>query len=40
MVYYFQHIILDKLYYKNLFLRKNQADHVRHFIWPEWKRKK
>ena len=22
--------------YKNLFLRKNLADHVRHLIWPEW----
>ena len=24
--------------YKNFFLRKNQTDHVRHLIWPEWKK--
>ena len=28
------------IYYKNLFLRKNQTDNARHLIWLEWKREK
>ena len=30
----------NRINYKNLFLTRNQTDHVRHLIWPEWKRKK
>ena len=26
--------------YKNLFLTRNQTDHMPHLIWPEWKREK
>ena len=32
--------VICKQYYKNLFLTRNQTDHVRHLIWPEWKREK